>query len=174
MGDFGESGPVFFCLTHRRTNGRVVDSLQSGKVVQWTIFENKKLLATSPETQDLLPKGPKETQRKSSETHAKVGRLGMTSVKPFRILVGAQGEGVYRRNRPTSSSSRGDREKQNLTAEAQRPGHLRPSADRTVKTRKQGRNWAGLDRWKTRKSGFDRSVTARSNWDWTFVFNKAL
>jgi hypothetical protein len=29
-----------FCLTQERTNGKVDNSLQSEKVVQWTIFEN--------------------------------------------------------------------------------------------------------------------------------------
>jgi hypothetical protein len=36
-----------FVLTMGRTNGKFEDSLQSGKVVQWTFFDNKKLLAPS-------------------------------------------------------------------------------------------------------------------------------
>jgi len=34
-----------FCLTVKRTNGKLGDSLQGGKVLCWTIFDIKKLLA---------------------------------------------------------------------------------------------------------------------------------
>jgi hypothetical protein len=34
---------AIFILTMGRTNGKFGNSLQSGKVVQWTVFENKQL-----------------------------------------------------------------------------------------------------------------------------------
>jgi len=49
---------------------------------------------------------------------------------------------------------------------------LQPSADRTVKTEKEGRNWAEFDPLKTEKKGFYRSVTVQSNCTLAFVFNK--
>jgi len=51
---------------------------------------------------------------------------------------------------------------------------LRPSADRTVKTRKQGWNWPRLKPWKTGEKASTARSTARSNWGLTFVFNKTL
>jgi hypothetical protein len=43
-----------FNLTPRRTNGKFRDSLQGGKAMRWTVFEKKKLLATSQKTQHLF------------------------------------------------------------------------------------------------------------------------
>jgi hypothetical protein len=48
---------------------------------------------------------------------------------------------------------------------------LRPSADRTVKTRKGAENRPLVGRLKSTKKGFDSSVTARSNGTLAFIFN---
>jgi hypothetical protein len=44
---FAGAFSVIFCLTLRRTNGKVKNPLQSGKSSLSMVFEKKKLLATS-------------------------------------------------------------------------------------------------------------------------------